>query len=193
MKGTTHAITGALLAAAILEPSVTVRSMSTVLACGGIAALIPDIDLTNSKITHYITRNRSNSAIIQNILKISILNIIGFITSIYIFNSLYPLILSTFLSALSLTPHRTLSHSVLSLGVILFLLSKIITNNQILLAIGIGYASHLLEDMLNVTGVPLLYPIYFKKQRIPIVRDEITELIFCIVISALSLFKLFAI
>ena len=74
MKGKTHAITGALITTAILRPS-TASDIGIVLATGAIGALIPDIDISTSKITHYITNTKINSPLIQTIIKIVVLNI----------------------------------------------------------------------------------------------------------------------
>jgi len=197
MKGTTHAITGALIATTILsKSSINITSIDSILSIGtialggGIGALIADIDLTNSKITHYITRSNSNNPFIQNIYKICILNTVGFISSVFIVNNFYPLLLAMFLSLLTITPHRTLSHSLCSLSIVVGLLSLIFTNKVVVFAIGIGYMVHLIEDMLNVTGVPLLYPIYSKKIKIPIVTSELMEYIFLIIISLFCIVKI---
>lgn len=190
MKGTTHAITGALITATIL-PLTTTSDVGIALAVGAIGALIPDIDISTSKITHYITNTKINSPVIQTILKISVLNIIGLVTSIYLTNNFYPLLLSIFLSMISLTKHRTLSHSLISSTIIIGLLNIITTNKLVVYSIGIGYLVHLIEDMLNITGVPLLYPIYTRNQKVPIITNDTSECIFKIIVIVLCLINIF--
>ena len=186
MKGKTHAITAAFITTAVLKLPMEVTSIPIIMA-GTIGALVPDIDITNSKITHMITHNNSNNILIQNLLKFIILNLLGLIGCLFYSKNIYPLLLSAFLSILSLTEHRTLSHSLLSLGIVVWLVSMIIPNKQIAIAVGLGYLIHLLEDMLNVTGTPLLYPIIIKKQRIPIITNKVAEFVFCVITSSACL------
>ena len=53
--------------------------------------------------------------------------------------------------------HRSITHSFLALGII-GLTSLIFRNTQLSLCIAGGYFLHLFFDMLNPSGVPLLYP-----------------------------------
>jgi len=178
MKGRTHGITGGLIAGAALTANSGINQDTLVLITIGIAgALLPDIDRTNTKITHGITRSDSKSSLIQNILKIGILNIAGLLLSVYVFKNNYPLILGVYLSLASLTSHRTLTHSLLSLAIVTGLMFLMTNNELAAVALGIGYGVHLLEDMLTKAGIAVLYPIG-KKLGLPLVTTPLAEYIF---------------
>ncbi|WP_053017794.1 metal-dependent hydrolase [Staphylococcus haemolyticus] len=55
--------------------------------------------------------------------------------------------------------HRTFTHSLLFIGIIVFLLNLIQTPTYYLVSIIGGMASHVILDMLTQRGVKLLYPI----------------------------------
>jgi len=187
MKGRTHGITGGLIAGAALTANSGINQDTLVLITIGIAgALLPDIDRTNTKITHGITRSDSKSSLIQNILKIGILNIAGLLLSVYVFKNNYPLILGVYLSLASLTSHRTLTHSLLSLGIVTGLMFLMTNNELAALALGIGYGVHLLEDMLTKAGIAFLYPIG-KKISIPLVTTPLAEYIFLTSVSIICI------
>lgn len=216
MEGKTHAITGGLIVAAtmVTQGPITLSNLGLV-AIGTVAAMLPDIDKTNTKITHLITRNKSENPIIQIILKIGILLIMGLIFSVFVFKNQYALILGAFLAILSITPHRTVTHMILTPVLIMWLvfmidksnslvfhinsnpdtiieLLKSIWNTPLVKVIGIGYCVHLFEDMLTADGVPILFPLYLKNIRIPIVTTKITEFVFLIVVAVFCLGKIFA-
>lgn len=61
------------------------------------------------------------------------------------------------LLASAFLPHRTVTHSLLGLGVISLLASQIVPSYWVYVAM--GYAMHLAEDMLTPAGIPILWPI----------------------------------
>lgn len=67
--------------------------------------------------------------------------------------------------------HRGVMHSLVGCLAVLFLFKTISPNSIQYLSryIGIGYISHILADMLNPAGIPLLWPIR-KRFRIPLIR-----------------------
>ena len=68
----------------------------------------------------------------------------------------------------SIFGHRGAMHSLVGCIFILLLLSAVIPK-ALLLYIGLGYLSHLFADMLNPSGIPLLWPVK-TRFRIPIVK-----------------------
>jgi inner membrane protein len=62
--------------------------------------------------------------------------------------------------------HRTITHSILVYSILWLILGKF-TNFEITLIFVFSYFSHLLFDMLTVSGVPLLYPFFRNKCVIP--------------------------
>jgi len=190
MNGRTHAITGGLITGALLTANTAPTTDTFVLmVVGTLGALLPDIDRTNTDITQMITRSESKSSFMQNIFKISILNIAGILLSLYVFKNSYPLILGVYLSLASLTSHRTLTHSLLSLGIVMGLVFLITANQPVTIALGIGYGVHLLEDMLTKAGIAVLYPIG-KKIKLPIVTTPFAESMFLMGASLICIVKM---
>lgn len=66
--------------------------------------------------------------------------------------------------------HRKATHSLLAVILLLTLLNFLFGINNITLGIGLGYLSHLILDMLNPLGVPLLYPFIKHKYKIGKIR-----------------------
>lgn len=81
--------------------------------------------------------------------------------------------------------HRTITHSVLGLGLFMMLFNLFIPQKYLPM-IAVGYISHLLTDMLNPSGISLLWPLS-KRFRIPIVRtggilEHVLLVCFCLVL-----------
>lgn len=62
--------------------------------------------------------------------------------------------------------HRKATHSLFAVTICMGLMYLLFGNNYIGLGLGIGYSSHLLLDMLNPRGVPLLYPFIKYKYKV---------------------------
>ncbi|MEG0579902.1 MAG: metal-dependent hydrolase, partial [Niameybacter sp.] len=62
--------------------------------------------------------------------------------------------------------HRKATHSLLAVVSLMGLMYVLFGKNYIGLGVGLGYLSHLLLDMLNPRGVPLLYPFTKYKYKI---------------------------
>lgn len=161
MVGKTHVIGGVALACATatvcpsLAPS-SVGVLGTALFMSGVSfgALLPDID-TNSTVSHY-----------------PVFNVISF-----------------FARFLKIVHHRGVTHSLLM--VIFSLLFGVITGA--ILGVGgflfgagmtIGIISHILLDMLNPTGVQLLYPIPAKISLAGITTGRLGDLVIRLVCLA---------
>lgn len=66
--------------------------------------------------------------------------------------------------------HRKATHSLLAVILLLIVLSLFFGINNIVLGIVLGYLSHLILDMFNPLGVPLLYPLIKDKYKIGKIR-----------------------
>ncbi|MEG0181169.1 MAG: metal-dependent hydrolase [Peptostreptococcaceae bacterium] len=120
--------------------------------------------------------------------------------SIYLINGkFYFILFSLILASFPWLKHRKLSHSLLAILIISFLLKQIelITNISNLCFFGtIGYASHLfLGDIFTKSGIPLFYPISEKKFSLGFLRvgghfSNILEIIFVIFLVFLILLTL---
>ncbi|MGL4737307.1 MAG: metal-dependent hydrolase [Cellulosilyticaceae bacterium] len=62
--------------------------------------------------------------------------------------------------------HRGATHSLLAAAIVFFIMGAIFGGSVITTGITIGYVSHILLDMLNPRGVPLIYPITKEKYKI---------------------------
>ncbi|MGL5642845.1 MAG: metal-dependent hydrolase [Paraclostridium sp.] len=120
--------------------------------------------------------------------------------SIYLINGkFYFILFSLILALFPWLKHRKLSHSLLAIFIISFLLKQIelITDISNLCFFGtIGYSSHLfLGDLFTKSGIPLFYPLSEKKFSLGFLRvggplSNILEVIFVIILIFLILLTL---
>lgn len=120
--------------------------------------------------------------------------------SIYLINGkFYFILFSLILASFPWLKHRKLSHSLLAIFIISFLLKQIelITDISNLCFFGtIGYSSHLfLGDLFTKSGIPLFYPLSEKKFSLGSLRvggslSNILEVIFVIILVFLILLTL---
>jgi inner membrane protein len=141
---TTHSIIGLLSAAAInyIQPYVPqdMLALAFVPGCAIVGALLPDIDHNVSRIRHATGTARGQGP----------LAIPGWLGGI--------------LSAI-LGGHRGFTHTALALGLLTWLLWRW-WPGPFVLAFLIGYASHLIADAFTDVGVPLLWPLVWRKLRV---------------------------
>jgi inner membrane protein len=62
--------------------------------------------------------------------------------------------------------HRTMTHSLIFMAVATLFVGLLSRNLLLMLGLGVGLLSHLVLDLFNPTGVPLLYPFKENKFRI---------------------------
>lgn len=159
MDGQTHAALGAATALVVIRPTEPTTLIATA-AVGAFAGILPDID-TGGKVApiiHKITAAficivcffvgqaaLTGSTVIESIDGSGIaVNLLGL--AILIGFSIFG----------GTQPHRGFTHSVLALLIASF--SAYLIFKNLALAFCIGYASHLLIDMVNKKGEQLLYP-----------------------------------
>lgn len=143
MNAVTHSVfgAGALAGASLvlgLEPAWYAYPVAVV------AALAPDLDNPRSKLGNGLSKMRS-----------PLLNLLT--------RPLSWLLRAVSFTLFNTVGHRTLTHSLLGLGVfalLAWLLWRAMPGpgNELFIALVAGYASHILADSLNTRGVPLLWP-----------------------------------
>lgn len=159
MDGQTHAALGAATALVIIRPAEPKTLIATA-AVGAFAGILPDIDTGGkvASIIHKITlafiwivcffvcqAALTGSTVIESIDDSGMaINMLGL--AILIGFSIFG----------DTQPHRGFTHSVLALLIASF--SAYLIFKNLALAFCIGYASHLLIDMVNKKGEQLLYP-----------------------------------
>lgn len=161
MLGKTHLTIGMATALVVAQPS-TVPGVVAALAAGGIGGKLPDIDIKSS--------DPDKESVLDSIIDgLFIAALIGLdylsgngICQYTISNWGIKIWIGLFLFAVLciigfLSPHRSFTHSILSLG--LFSAAVYIYCRPAAIAFALGYASHLFIDLFNKKREKLLYPI----------------------------------
>lgn len=176
MTGKTHMNIGLATTAAIFnftaipaEP----KTMITALSITALGALMPDIDLENTKISNLFLK----LALYLGLLAVPILLILhknrwDFSSSISFsnLNIMGGAILLLLIVLSKFTKHRTFTHSLL--GLILFSWGVYVLLNSsihLLLYFVLGYVLHLITDSLTFQGIQLLFPLK-ARQAVGIVK-----------------------
>lgn len=139
-----------------------------------IGSLGPDIDhpkgLINAKLS--LVKNGTSKAMFYGFLVV-----LCIVTFLYTMNTFF-LTLIPFLLMVSISKHRGITHSLLSLlilSITYYILAPHIRSDVMLIGIIIGWALHIVADFFNPQGVELLYPCK-KNMRFPItIRTNKTE------------------
>jgi len=167
MMGKTHLAIGIASAMLILQPSAESALIATAIggAAGGIMA---DIDVKIDRSNKY-AQKASMDALYGEISAIAItvaLLLADWIKGFGLCSSIIekPITLAIGIALLialiilgEISKHRDRTHSLLAL--VLFTAAGVLINMQIGIALGIGYASHLIIDLLNKSPERLLYPL----------------------------------
>lgn len=154
MTGNTHFSLG--LAAGAMTVAVNgsagdVAAIVATVAVASLGSLLPDIDEEGSMLNNLLFRAIKNRS--------AALSILGAITIILAFLKnldLWVLLAGVYAMAVAFIPHRSFTHSILSLMIITWI--TYMAEPEYALAMAAGYISHLLADMVTVMGVPLLWP-----------------------------------
>lgn len=161
MDGRTHAALGAASALVIIQPKQPADLAMT--ACIGMfAAILPDIDLRNSKAS-----NLMRKVIIGFTTTMILLQLQSYVTGVTISQRLNGLSLGVNLAGIAILiaycvygsaqPHRGFTHSAIAFLVSMF--SSYLAFNGYVLAFTVGYLSHLVADIFNGKGEQLLWPL----------------------------------
>ncbi|USN53661.1 MAG: metal-dependent hydrolase [Candidatus Nomurabacteria bacterium] len=133
MTGKTHFLAGANAAAWTFAASLPGQEVALITLIGGVAALLPDLDASNSML------QQSSIQLGRRGPRLPLLRPLGMLLH-------------------ALFGHRGLLHSLLALGIVIALTSLWQPPIAIIIAVAIGYASHLLLDGVTPSGIPLFYP-----------------------------------
>lgn len=174
MNGTTHAIfgVGALAGAALLldvEPALYAYPVAVV------AAWLPDVDNPRSTLGNGLSRRKNpfTNAVTRPIS--------------------WALRTASF-SLVRVVGHRTLTHSLLGLAILLlpaWLFLGAFPN--LVLALAAGCVSHVMADALNTPGVPLLWPLRWRFRLLPggIRSDGLAEFVVAAGVFVLTAWALY--
>lgn len=163
MTGKTHMAIGLAASATVLSiSSPSPQNIAAGLALGTIGALMPDIDIEQSKISYW-----GRKLLIDAIL----LFVVGSFV-MYKLNPLHEFKFNYKLSTVAIygiavilgcivfskfTKHRSFAHSIL--GLVLFSIGFWLLLGNIALYFAIGFISHIAADTLTNSGIEILYPI----------------------------------
>ncbi len=154
VTGRTHAAVG-IASAAVLSLILNVKCSYVFFIGAAIGSLTPDIDLNNSTISKYLNKVIIAMSVILSIvlcvhLKPGIYNL----QNHFISSGLFIISMASLISRL--TGHRMFSHSLLGFGA--FSYGIYILYRPIFAGFVVGYASHILIDLLNYQGEALVFP-----------------------------------
>lgn len=162
MTGKTHMAVG-VGAATIMLPSNDMKSILGGTALAVVGSLIVDIDTHKSKGFTFL-KNLFGCTIILIILGLIVknkfnINILNYITQNKELTKIFPaLVILLILIVLGAkAPHRSFTHSII--GFILFTIPIYMMTGELFKWFAIGYAFHILADILNKKEIKILYPI----------------------------------
>lgn len=160
MTGRTHfavgAAAGAVMAAVTDHPG---WSDEAVIGTAVIAAMLPDLDAEESLIHQFLLRN------VDIKMRRFIIGALGVGLILLTHYSNGFLLAGLFLLLAAVLPHRTITHSLLALGMITWV--TYLLAPELASAAAVGYLSHLVADSMTPHGVPWLWP---SKRRFRIAR-----------------------
>lgn len=166
MTGKTHFLAGANAAGWILLNSLPPHEVGFVILSGGISALLPDLDASNSIL------QQSSVQLGRRGPRLAIFRPFG-------------ILLHTIFG------HRGFLHSLLALILVTGLVALFQAPLAFLLALAVGYGSHLLLDGLTPAGIPLFYPSRMKVRLPKYIRirtgGPIDQLLFAVLSLTLLL------
>ena len=174
MNGTTHAIfgVGALAAAALalgVEPALYAYPVAVV------AAWLPDVDNPRSTLGNGLSRRKNpfTNAVTRPIS--------------------WALRTTSFF-LVRVVGHRTLTHSLLGLAILLLPAWLLLGSfPDLVLALAAGCVSHVVADALNTPGVPLLWPVRWRFRLLPggMRSGGVAEFFVAAVVFVLTLWAIF--
>lgn len=159
MQGKTHATVGAATAL-LFSPTATLSTFGTTAFLGIVGALMPDTDIRGS------LGSKATKKIAADVASVCVAFAVGIASKTItvdetIFTNCKSLISGLALIGLcifgSTQPHRGIMHSLPMMALASFLMW--VVNPTYVLPFVIGYASHLVLDVLNYKGEQLLFPL----------------------------------
>jgi len=167
MTGKTHISIGLAASATFLSISnTTPEVIAAGLALGTIGALMPDIDIEQSKIS-YLGRKLLIDAILLFVVGSFVMFKLNIPLDKFRFNYSISTTVIYGLTEIAgcivfskFTKHRSFAHSIL--GLILFSIGFYLLLGNMALYFAIGFISHMAADTLTNSGIEILYPLHKK-------------------------------
>jgi inner membrane protein len=160
MTGKTHLAVGLTsgLGVIYLSENVSWLEVGLTLVLSGGAALLPDLDTEGSMINNFLFSKVGKRARTFALAAIGLLLILlqFFLPQTPFWVSL----VGIFFIAVAFSPHRGLTHSLLMTVYIWWVAHM--AAPELATAIVVGYVSHLIADMLTVSGIPIFWPFPWK-------------------------------
>lgn len=157
MTGNTHAAIGAATGMGMVyvtgADTWTDILISVGLAC--FAALLPDLDAENSKLQNVLIPKMSPKFRKAVFFAVAFLLILVHLMIPEM--PFYVILIALFLFVAVALPHRSITHSALMIAYVGWTVNLI--SPEWMWVFVAGYASHLIADMLTVSGIPLFWPI----------------------------------
>ncbi|WP_169713616.1 metal-dependent hydrolase [Paludifilum halophilum] len=154
MTGNTHFSLGVAAGAIVVGATGAGESVGATVATVAIASfgsLLPDIDEDGSMLNNLLFRSiKYRSA------ALSILGAIAILLTVLKGLDLWVLLSGIYAMAVAFIPHRSFTHSLLSLLIVSGI--TLMANPDYVWAMAAGYVSHLLADAMTAGGIPLLWP-----------------------------------
>lgn len=180
MTGKTHIALG-LLVTEMIMPMRTPELAAINISFAIIGSMMPDIDISNSKISHKVKKFIAFAVAIlmfsHYILKMPYASIFKAVGSYKIFNAGILLLIVLMLFSKT-TEHRTFTHSIL--GLILFSISTFLILKQGTVSFILGYAAHLFADWTTDSGIMIIYPSKKKVSLHLIKTNSLVDHMMCI-------------
>lgn len=160
MTGKTHLAVGLTsgLGLIYLSEDVSWLEVGLTLVLTGSAALLPDIDTEGSMINNFLFSKVSKQARTFALAAIGLLLIL---TQFFLPQTpFWVSLIGIFFVAVAFAPHRGLTHSLVMTVYVWWVANT--AAPEMATPIVVGYVSHLIVDMLTVSGIPLLWPLPWK-------------------------------
>ncbi|RAL24261.1 metal-dependent hydrolase [Thermoflavimicrobium daqui] len=159
MRGFTHFAVGLAVGVGFTlenQPASLIHSLITI-GSAGLAAVLPDIDIEKSTINNLLFQKLKSHQRRFALGSIGALFMLGY----FVYPQLpsWLCFLGIFFIGAAIAKHRTLTHSLLGLLYVAFVVHLALPTY--FWPILFGYASHLLLDACTISGVPLLWPYHY--------------------------------
>ena len=159
MTGNTHlslGVAAGAIAVGITGSGSDVGTAIGMVAVASLGSMLPDIDEDGSTLNNLLFRSiRFRSA------ALAIAGLIAVLLTLFQGLDLWVLFAGIYAMSVAFIPHRSFTHSFLSLAVVSWI--TYLADPTYTWAMAVGYLSHLLADACTTRGIPLLWP---WKQRI---------------------------
>lgn len=166
MTGKTHIAIGTA-AAVTLSPLAGIPATISLIAGAALGSLIPDIEHPKALINQKLLLIKNKFYLMALSISLGIFILSGG----FGYPNQFMKVFSIFIILAGISNHRTFTHSILGLSIILYLsylIYQFSNMNYFSIGIGIGAFFHILADLFTCHGTALFYPFSGKKVKMPI-------------------------